>query len=71
MCYASSKDFGWDARKETSRGSEPHKEPRPETQPDRPEPHYTAKDFTFWAFPRWRKTHEAEEPAAERSHERV
>lgn len=59
-------DFGWRAKKEAS----PKSEPRQESQPDRQEPHYTARDFSFWAFPSRRKT-EAQEPAAERAHERV
>jgi hypothetical protein len=67
MCYSSSKDFGWGIKKEATR--EP--EARQQTPPDRTEPHFTAQDFTFWAFPRRRKTHEAEEPAAERTSERV
>lgn len=71
MCYASSKDFGWGNKKETRRESEPNQEVRTETQPDRPEPLYTAQEFTFWAFPRWRRTREVQKPAAERSHERV
>jgi hypothetical protein len=67
MCYSSSKDFGWGIKKDATR--EP--EARQQTPPDRTEPHFTAKDFTFWAFPRRRKTLEAEEPAAERTSERV
>jgi hypothetical protein len=59
-------DFGWRTKKEAS----PKSEPRQQAQPDRQEPQYTAKDFSFWAFPRRRKT-EAQEPAAERTHERV
>jgi hypothetical protein len=67
MCYSSSKDFGWGIKKDATR--EP--EARQQTAPDRTEPRYTARDFTFWAFPRRRKTSEAEEPAAERTSERV
>jgi hypothetical protein len=67
MCYSSSKDFGWGTKKDATR--EP--DTRQQTPPDRPEPTYTAQDFTFWAFPRWRKTHKAGEPAAERPHEKV
>ncbi|RAX18625.1 hypothetical protein DC347_00690 [Pseudarthrobacter sp. AG30] len=65
MCYSSSKDFGWDARKETRR--------RPE---ERPETHETPKpakapEFTFWAFPKWRRSPVPGTPSAERSKERV
>jgi hypothetical protein len=60
-------DYGWRAKRE----AKPKSEPRQETPPDRQEPHYTAQDFSFWAFPRRRKTHEAQEPAAERTHEKV
>ncbi|MET4591279.1 hypothetical protein [Arthrobacter sp. 754] len=67
MCYSSMEDYGWRARKD----AKPKSEPRQETPPDRQEPHYTAQDFSFWAFPRRRKTHEAQEPAAERTHEKV
>ena len=66
MCYSSMEDHGWRAKKDAGRKPEPRKE----TQPDRQEPRYTAQDFSFWAFPRRRKT-EAQEPAAERTHERV
>lgn len=67
MCYSSSKDFGWGIKKEATR--EP--EARQQTPPDRSEPTFTARDFTFWAFPRRRKNREAGEPAAERTRERV
>ncbi|GAA1778440.1 hypothetical protein GCM10009712_27510 [Pseudarthrobacter sulfonivorans] len=67
MCYSSSKDFGWGIKKDATR--EP--EARQQTPPDRTEPHFTAQDFSFWTFPRRRKTHEAEEPAGERTSERV
>ncbi len=66
MCYSSMEDFGWRAKKEADR-----KPGAPQETPDRPEPHYTAQDFTFWAFPRRRRTHEAQEPAAERRRETV
>ncbi len=67
MCYSSMEDFGWRNKREADRKPEA----RQETPPDRPEPHYTAQDFTFWAFPRRRRTHEAQKPAAERRRERV
>lgn len=67
MCYSSMQDFGW-RKKEAAT---PKPEARRETPADRPEPHYTAKDFTFWAFPRHRKVQETQEPAAERTHEKV
>ncbi|QHK21199.1 hypothetical protein GU243_17460 [Pseudarthrobacter psychrotolerans] len=67
MCYSSMEEYGWRNKREADRKPEA----RQETPPDRPEPHYTAQDFTFWAFPRRRKTHEAQEPAAESTRERV
>jgi hypothetical protein len=67
MCYASNKDFGWGARKETTR--------RPEAEPETPaetqEKPIKAPDFTFWAFPKWRRTPAPGAPSAERSKERV
>lgn len=64
MCYASSKDFGWGARNEATR--------RPEAEPSTPaEKPVKAQDFTFWAFPKWRRTPAARTPSAERSKERV
>jgi len=60
-------EYGWRNKREASRKPEA----RQETPPDRQEPHYTAQDFTFWAFPRRRKTHEAQEPATERTREKV
>ena len=67
MCYSSSKDFGWGYKKEADRKPEA----RQETPPDRTEPHYTAQDFKFWAFPLRRKTPAAQEPVADRTHEKV
>jgi hypothetical protein len=67
MCYSSSKDFGWGIRKEADRKPEA----RQETPPDRPEPHVTAQDFKFWAFPIRRKTPETREPVVDRTRERV
>ena len=67
MCYSSSKDFGWGIRKDADR--EP--EARKETPQDRPEPHVTAQDFRFWAFPHRLKTTTAQESVADRTHERV
>jgi hypothetical protein len=66
MCYSSSQDFGWGMRKEADRKPEARKE----TPPDRPEPHVTAQDFKFWAFPIRRKTPAAQEPV-DRTRERV
>ncbi|MEE9097704.1 hypothetical protein [Pseudarthrobacter phenanthrenivorans] len=67
MCYASNKDFGWGARKETKR--QPEAEPAtPEKTPEEP---VKAQDFTFWAFPKWRRTPAPRTPSAERSKERV
>ncbi len=65
MCYSSSKDFGWGARKETGR----QPEERPETH-ETPKP-AKAPEFTFWAFPTWRRTPAPGTPSAERSKERV
>lgn len=67
MCYASNKDFGWGARNETKR----QPEARPETPPDTPEKPDKAPEFTFWAFPKWRRTPAPGTPSAERSKERV
>ncbi len=66
MCYSSSKDFGWGIRKEA--GREP--EAKQDKPPVRPEPHVTAQDFKFWAFPR-RKTPATKGPTADRTPERV
>ena len=66
MCYSSSQDFGWGMRKEADRKPEARKE----TPPDRSEPHVTAQDFKFWAFPIRRKTPAAQEPV-DRTRERV
>ena len=67
MCYSSMEDFGWRAKKEADRKPEA----RQETPPDRPEPHVTAQDFKFWAFPIRRKTPAAQEPVVDRTRERV
>jgi hypothetical protein len=67
MSYSSSKDFGWGIRKEADRKPEA----RQETPPDRPEPHVTAQDFKFWAFPIRRKTPATQEPVVDRTRERV
>ncbi|HEY8699940.1 MAG TPA: hypothetical protein VIM08_03085 [Arthrobacter sp.] len=67
MCYSSSKDFGWGKRDEAYKAPEPQQE----KPPVRPEPHVTAREFTFWAFPRRRKTPATQEPAVDRMHEKV
>lgn len=67
MCYSSSKDFGWGARKETHR----RPEAKHETPVETPEKPVKAQDFTFWAFPAWRKAPEPGTTSAERSKERV
>jgi hypothetical protein len=67
MCYSSSKDFGWGIRKET----EHRPEARQETPVETPEKPVKAQDFTFWAFPRRRRTPAPQTPSAERSKERV
>jgi len=66
MCYSSSKDFGWGARKETRR----QPEERPETH-ENPEKPVEAPEFTFWAFPKWRRTPAPGTRTGERSKERV
>jgi hypothetical protein len=70
MCYSSSKDFGWGAKKETRRQPEA-KQDTPETPVETPEPRVKAQDYTFWAFPNWRRTPRPSTPSAERSEERV
>ncbi|PNI08167.1 hypothetical protein CXX84_12255 [Arthrobacter sp. AFG7.2] len=67
MCYSSSKDFGWSIRKETDSEAKPQQETPVET----PEKPARAQDFTFWAFPGWRKTRTPDAPSAEKSKERV
>jgi hypothetical protein len=67
MCYSSSKDFGWGIRKETER--EP--ETKQDTQPARSEPDLTEPEFKFWAFVPRRKAPTVQEPAADRSFEKV
>ena len=67
MCYSSSKDFGWGIRKESDSKPEAKHEAPAET----PEKPVKAQDFTFWAFPGWRKTRTPGTPSAERSKEKV
>ena len=67
MCYSSSKDFGWGIRKEADSKPEAKHEAPAET----PEKPVKAQDFTFWAFPDWRKTRTPGTRSAERSKERV
>lgn len=67
MCYSSSKDFGWGIRKESDSKPEAKHEAPAET----PEKPVRAQDFTFWAFPGWRKTRTPRTRPAERSKERV
>ncbi|MFM9273795.1 hypothetical protein [Pseudarthrobacter sp. NKDBFgelt] len=67
MCYSSSKDFGWGIRKE----AESKTEAKHETPAETPEKPVKAQEFTFWAFPGWRKTRTPGTPSAERSKERV
>ena len=67
MCYASSKDFGWDARKETRR----RPEAEPETPAETPKKPVKAQDFTFLAFPKWRRTSAPRTPSPEGTKERV
>jgi len=69
MCYASNKDFGWGARKETTR--RPEAETKPETPAETPKEPVKAADFTFWAFPHWRRSPAPRTPSAERNKERV
>jgi len=67
MCYASSKDFGWGAKKETKR----RPEAEPETPAKNPGQPVRAQEFTFWAFPNWRRPPAPRTPSAERNKERV
>ncbi len=67
MCYSSSKDFGWGIRKEADRKPEA----KQETPAEAPEQPVKAQDFTFWAFPNWRKTPARGTPSSERSRERA
>lgn len=67
MCYSSSKDFGWGIRKE----AESKPEAKHEAPAETPEKPVKAQDFTFWAFPNWRKTRTPGTRSAERSKERV
>lgn len=61
MCYASNKDFGWDARKDTRR----RPEVEPETPAEPPQKPVKTQNFTFWAFPNWRRTPAPRTPSAE------
>lgn len=70
MCYSSSKDFGWGARKETYRQPEA-KQDSPDTPVETPEKPVKTHDFTFWAFPAWWKTPKPGTTSAERNKERV
>ncbi|WP_426765131.1 hypothetical protein ACP3TD_02080 [Pseudarthrobacter sp. 1G09] len=67
MCYGYNKDFGRSDRKETSRKPEA----KQETPVGTPEPRVKAQDYTFWAFPSWRRSPTPHTPSAERSEERV
>jgi hypothetical protein len=67
MCYSSSKDFGYGVRKEADR----QPEAKQETPVETPEKPVKAQDFTFWAFPNWRRTPAPRTPSGERSKERV
>ena len=69
MCYASNKDFGWGARKETTR--RPEAEAKPETPAEASGKPVKEQEFTFWAFPNWRRTPAPRTPSAEGSQERV
>lgn len=75
MCYSSSKDFGWGIRKEAGRKPETKQETPVETPVvtpvETPEPRVKAQDFTFWAFPKWRRMPSPRTPSGERSKERV
>lgn len=60
MCYGYSKDFRWDTKKDASRETEEHKEPRVDAK------------GTFWAFPRRRRDFTTpREPVIDRTRERV
>ena len=67
MCYGYSKDFGREYKKEADRRPEAEQETPVET----PEPRVKAQDYTFWAFPSWRRTPKPRTPSAERSKETV
>lgn len=67
MCYSSSKDFGWGIKKETERQPEAKQETPAETR----EEQVKGQDYTFWAFPNWRRTPRPRTPSAEQSKERV
>lgn len=67
MCYSSSKDFGWGIRKEADR----QPEAKQETPVETPEKPVKAQDYTFWAFPSWRRTPAPRTPSAEESKTRV
>lgn len=67
MCYGYSKDFGRSYKKEADR----QPEAKHDTPVETPEPRVKAQDFTFWAFPSWRRTPTPRTPSAERSKETV
>lgn len=67
MCYSSSKDFGWDVKKEAHR----QPEAKQETPEETPEQEVRAQDYTFWAFPNWRRTPRPSTPSGQRNKERV
>ncbi|MGK3647317.1 hypothetical protein [Pseudarthrobacter enclensis] len=75
MCYGYSKDFGRSYKKETDRRPKARQEtpvesPEPQVKPQ-VKPQAKAQDYTFWAFPAWRRTPKPHTPAAERSKESV
>lgn len=67
MCYGYSEDFGWGTKKETRREPEAEQE----TPVEAPEPRVKAPDYTFWAFPSWRRAPSPRTPSAQRSTEKV
>ena len=75
MCYGYSKDFGRGYKKEADRRPEAEQEAPVgtpvETPVETPEPRVKAQDYTFWAFPNWRRTTSPRTPSGERSKERV
>jgi hypothetical protein len=71
MCYGYSKDFGRSYRKETDRRPEARQETPLESPEPRVKPQAKAQDYTFWAFPAWRRSPKPHTPAAERSKESV
>ncbi|MFE8885817.1 hypothetical protein ACFYLX_08210 [Pseudarthrobacter enclensis] len=71
MCYGYSKDFGRSYKKETDRRPEARQETPVESPEPQVKPQAKAQDYTFWAFPAWRRTPKPHTPAAERSKESV